>query len=159
VSRRSRGAGALPGDQVPSPVIARLRTICGALPEVVEEEAWTGTRWRVRGKTFAAVLQISDGWPKHYAGQAGTDGPATVVTFRSEGPELDALRNGGPPFWAPIWRADEVGLTLGDNVDWDNVDWAEIAELLTDSYCTQAPNKLAALVVRPDREDDDPSAG
>jgi hypothetical protein len=49
--------------------------------------------------------------------------------FRSEGPELDALRNGGPPFWAPIWRADEVGLILQDPVD-----WTELTELLTDSY-------------------------
>ncbi|HEY2812382.1 MAG TPA: MmcQ/YjbR family DNA-binding protein [Acidimicrobiales bacterium] len=31
----------------------------------------------------------------------------------------------------------------------DNADWDEVAELITDSYCIQAPKKLAALVTRP----------
>jgi hypothetical protein len=32
----------------------------------------------------------------------------------------------------------------------DDVDWDEVAELLTESYCILAPKKLAALVVRPE---------
>jgi hypothetical protein len=125
-------------------MIERLRTICLALPEAYEEDAWTGTRWRVRTKTFAHVLDITDGWPPVYAREAGTDGPATVLMFRSTPPELDVLRRSGPPFFAPIWRADEVGLVVGDDVDWD-----EVAELVTESYCAQAPAKLAAQVERP----------
>jgi hypothetical protein len=105
---------------------------------VVEEQAWTGTRWRVRGRTFAHVVVIAEGWPGSYASAAGTDGPATVLTFRSSGPELDVLRRVGPPFFAPVWRSDEVGLRLGPATDWD-----EVAELLTDSYCVQAPKRLA----------------
>jgi hypothetical protein len=35
-------------------------------------------------------------------------------------------------------------MLLGAAVDWD-----EMAELLTDSYCVLAPKKLAALVRRP----------
>ena len=31
----------------------------------------------------------------------------------------------------------------------DDTDWIELAELLTDSYCIQAPMKLAAQVERP----------
>ena len=31
----------------------------------------------------------------------------------------------------------------------DGTDWDEVAELLTDSYCIQAPAKLAGLVERP----------
>ena len=31
----------------------------------------------------------------------------------------------------------------------DHVDWSEIAELLTESYCVLAPQKLVALVDRP----------
>jgi hypothetical protein len=46
--------------------------------------------------------------------------------------------------FAPPWRCDEVGMVLLDDVDWD-----EIAELLTESYCAQAPAKLAAQVARP----------
>ena len=31
----------------------------------------------------------------------------------------------------------------------DDTDWDELAELLTDSYCIQAPGHLAELVPRP----------
>ena len=127
-------------------MIDEIRAVCLALPEAYEEEAWVGTRWRVRGKTFAHVLRIDDGWPPAYAraAAAATDGPATVLMFRSTGEELAALRDVGAPFFAPPWRADEVGLVVGDTVD-----WGEVRELLTESYCTQAPAKLAALVDRP----------
>jgi predicted DNA-binding protein (MmcQ/YjbR family) len=128
-------------------VVAAVRAVCRALPEVVEEEAWVGTRWRVRGKTFAHVLTIEDGWPPAYARAAAMDGPAVVLMFRSTGDELAALREGGPPFFAPPWRADEVGLVLEGDVDWD-----EVRELLTESYCACAPAKLAALVDRPPQE-------
>jgi len=125
-------------------VVAAVRAVCRALPETREEAAWVGTRWRVRTKTFAHVLTIDAGWPLAYARAAATDGPATVLMFRSTGAELAALRDGGPPFFAPPWRSDEVGLVLPDDPDAD-----EIRELLTESYCTQAPAKLVALVDRP----------
>jgi hypothetical protein len=70
-----------------------------------------------------------------------------VLMFRSEGPELDALRNGGHPYFAPRWRSDEVGLLLSAG-DRDDVDWDEVAELVTDSYCTRAPRRLADEVRR-----------
>ena len=59
-------------------------------------------------------------------------------------PGLVALRNVGHPFFAPPWRADEVGLILDTPVDWD-----EVAELLTESYCAVAPKALSELVDRP----------
>ena len=34
----------------------------------------------------------------------------------------------------------------------DDTDWEELAELLTDSYCVQAPKELAARVPRPVRD-------
>jgi hypothetical protein len=129
---------------VPADIVDRLRRVGLALPEAYEEAAWVGTRWRVRGRTFAHVLPIAAGWPPVYARAAGTDGPALVLMFRSSGPELDVLRHAGPPFFAPPWRSDEVGLILGDGVDWD-----EVAELVTESYCTQAPKRLSRGVGRP----------
>jgi hypothetical protein len=134
----------LPQLDVPASIIGALRPVCLGLPEAYEEEAWVGTRWRIRKRTFAHVLQIDSGWPPAYARAAATDGPATVLTFRSSGAELDALRNGGPPFFAPRWRADEVGVELGAAVD-----WGEVAELLTESYCLQAPKALRDTVRRP----------
>jgi hypothetical protein len=129
---------------IPVEVLDAVRSVCLALPETSEEQAWTGTRWRIRTRTFAHVLQIASGWPPAYARAAGTTGPATVVMFRSSGIELEALRRAGHPWFAPVWRADEVGLIVEADVDWDDV-----GELLTESYCLLAPKALAAAVRRP----------
>lgn len=125
-------------------MLERLRAICGRLPEAYEETAWVGTRWRIRGRTFAHVLAVESGWPPAYARAVHSDGPVTVLMFRSSGPELDQLRHAGPPFFAPPWRADEVGLVLRDGVD-----WKEVGQLLTESYCALAPKRLREQVDRP----------
>jgi len=135
-------------------LVDRLRPIGLGLPEAYEEEAWTGTRWRVRGRTFAHVLQIASGWPPVYARAAGTDGPSPVLMVRSSGPELDVLRRAGHPYFAPPWRADEVGLLLDGRTDWD-----EVAELVVESYCVVAPKRLARSVDRPGPEDQTTNGG
>ncbi|MGY2127600.1 MmcQ/YjbR family DNA-binding protein [Blastococcus sp. SYSU DS0617] len=124
---------------------ARVRAIALALPEAYEEPAWVGTRWRVRSRTFAHLLTIERGRPQSHARAAGTAGPCRILTFRSSGLELETLRRTGPPFFAAPWRGDEVGLRLDDGVD-----WGEVGELLTDSYCLLAPQRLAASVPRPE---------
>ncbi len=129
---------------VPPEIVAEVRSVCLGLPEAHEEQAWVGTRWRIRERTFAHVLVIDSGWPPAYARAAGSDGPINVMMFRSSGPEVDALRNAGHPFFAPPWRADEVGMVLDAGVDWD-----EVAELLTESYCAVAPRKFVERVDRP----------
>jgi hypothetical protein len=129
---------------VPAEILDPLRAACLTLPEAYEEPAWVGVRWRIRGRTFAHVLVVDHGWPPAYARAAATEGPATVMTFRAAGDELDVLRGTGPPFLAPVWRDDEVGLQLGADVDWE-----EITELVTESYCLQAPKRLGDLVDRP----------
>ena len=122
-------------------VLGLLRAVCLALPEAVEQTAWVGVRWRVGTRTFADVLVIDDGWPPAYARAAATAGPVTVLMFRSAPPELDVLRAAGPPFFSPPWRADEVGMVLDGGVDRD-----EVAELVTESYCAQAPLRLRDLI-------------
>lgn len=129
---------------VPDTVLVALRDICMALPEAYEEPAWIGTRWRVRRRTFAHVLLVADGSPRAYARAAGTDGPAVVLTFRSVGPEREALRGVGHPFFVPEWGRPEAGLVLGDAVD-----WREVGELLVESYCALAPPRLVGRVERP----------
>jgi YjbR len=124
-----------------------MRALCDGLPEAVEEHAWTGIRWRIRRRTFAHVLTIEAGWPPAYARAAGTAGPAHVLMIRSRGAELDALRHLPPPFFTTPWRADEIGIQLSDDTD-----WAEIAELVTESYRLQAPARLARLVGAPTAE-------
>jgi hypothetical protein len=132
---------------VPVAIRDRLRAVCLWLPETREEAAWVGTRWRVRTRTFAHVLAVADGWPPAYARASGADGPITVVMFRSSGPELAALLAAGPPFFATPWRADEVGVVVDERGD---TGWNEVAELITESYCVVAPDKLTRLVVRPE---------
>ncbi|GLZ30064.1 hypothetical protein Lesp02_22540 [Lentzea sp. NBRC 105346] len=124
--------------------VERLREICLALPEAYQEQAWVGTRWCVRKKNFAHVLTIADGWPPAYARAAGQDGPVTVLTFRASGQELDALANAGHPFFKPVWFPDIVGMVLDAATD-----WAEVTELLTESYCLLAPKTLVERVRRP----------
>jgi hypothetical protein len=130
--------------EVPREVVDALRSVCLGLPETYEEPAWVGTRWRVRKRTFAHVVMIDEGRPPAFALAAADDGPIVVVTFRSPGPELAALTSAGPPFFRPAWGSDVVGMVLGTGVDWD-----EVAELLTESYCVLAPKRLAGLVDRP----------
>jgi hypothetical protein len=90
---------------------------------------------------------VADGWPPVYArviGLAADDDPAVVMTFRSVGDELQALGALGPPYFRAPWAPGAAGLLLGDDTDWD-----EVAELVTESYCLQAPQKLADRVDRP----------
>lgn len=129
-------------DAVPYELIARLRLLCLAFPEAYEEPAWTGTRWRVRARTFAHALTITNGWPPAYARAASTDEPAHVVMLRSTGAELDMLRHAGHPFFATPWRSDEIGMNLTTDTD-----WIEVAELITESYRTRAPRRLASIAI------------
>ena len=55
-----------------------------------------------------------------------------------------AIQHHGAPYFKASWGGNVVGLLLDDDTDWD-----EVAELLTDSYCLQAPQRLAERVPRP----------
>ncbi|PWK89071.1 putative DNA-binding protein (MmcQ/YjbR family) [Lentzea atacamensis] len=122
--------------EVPDEIVERLRVVCGALPEVVEERAWRGTRWRVGQRAFAHVLEVEAGRPPSYAEASGkSDG--SVLTFRAAGPELAALSNAPHPFFSPRWAANVVGLVLDDDTDWE-----EVEELLVESYLVAAPKRL-----------------
>lgn len=130
--------------QVPSDIVAKLASICLGLPEACEEPAWVGTRWMINKKNFAHVLMIDSGWPPAYAQAANSDGPIIVLTFRLPVARLDAPRFARAPFFRPRWFANIVGMVIDDRVDWD-----EVSDLLTESYCVLAPKKLVALVDRP----------
>jgi len=119
--------------EVPARVLAKVRTICMALPDAYEEQAWVGTRWMIRKRNFAHVVAIADGWPPAYAKAAGTEGPIVVLTFRAAGFLYDALRTRGAPFftpvWGTLWGTKVIGVALGKGVD-----WGEIEMLITESY-------------------------
>jgi predicted DNA-binding protein (MmcQ/YjbR family) len=105
----------------------RMRTIAMALPEATEEVTWgTDINFRVRKKIFA------------FPGDGGT------LTVKADRDELPALLADGRFSPAPYLARGgwvRMDLTIAP------VDWDEIGELITSSYCLIAPKTLAARVV------------
>lgn len=116
--------------EVPASLVERLGRILSAFPNCREESAWTGVRWRVSGATVAHVF--------------GGEDQLIRIVFRAEPDEVMAFRHLGHPYFKTEWGNDVVGLVLDDATD-----WAELTELLTDSYCLRAPRHLAEQVARP----------
>ena len=117
--------------EVPEAVVRRIGALVAGFPECRQEPAWVGTRWRVGSATVAHVF--------------GGEDQLFRVTFRAEPDEVMALEHLGAPYFRSGWGRNVVGLLLDDDTDWD-----ELGELLTDSYCLQAPATLVARVARPD---------
>jgi YjbR protein len=117
--------------EVPEPWVGRLHSLLvDRFPECIEEDAWVGVRWRVGQAVIAHVFGGEDGRFR--------------ITFRAEPDEVMAFQHLGPPYFKASWGTNVAGMILDDDTD-----WAELAELLTDSYCIQAPARLAGLVQRP----------
>jgi hypothetical protein len=115
--------------EVPVAWVERLRDLLD-FPECEEQAAWTGVAWRVGSATVAHVF--------------GGEDQLFRITFRAEPGEVLAFEHLGPPYFRASWGRNVVGLLLDDDTDWE-----ELSELLTDSYCLQAPATLAARVSRP----------
>lgn len=119
---------------VPAAIAKRRAAIRLGFPDVRQEAAWVGLRWRIRRQTFAHVLMIAEGWPPAYAKAAGSDGPACVLTFRSRLTEVDDAAFRDPPFFKPVWWPDIAGLFIDEATD-----WKDVAKLLEASYRLRAP--------------------
>lgn len=115
---------------VPVRLLRRIEAIVGPLPEVTRENAWAGVRWRVRGATVAHVF--------------GGEDQLMRIVFRAEPGEVLAFENLGHPYFRTDWGSNVVGMILDERTDWQ-----ELREVLTDSYCVQAPAELASTVDRP----------
>lgn len=113
---------------VPEEWVQRLDGLLSTFPRCAAEDAWTGVRWRVGQQTVAHVF--------------GGHDQLFRITFRAEPDEVMAFRHLGAPYF--VVGGNAVGILLDDDTDWE-----ELAELLTDSYCLQAPDRLAAQVTRP----------
>lgn len=117
---------------VPGEYLARLRALLSRLPECTEEDAWVGVRWRVAGTT-ATVAHVFGGEDQLFR-----------ITFRAEPDEVMAFQHLGLPYFRAEWGGNVVGMVLDDATD-----WVELGELLTDSFCLQAPQRLVDRVDRP----------
>ena len=115
---------------VPEEWVRRIDAVLSGLPRCEQEPAWTGTRWKVGSATVAHVF--------------GGEDQLFRITFRGELDEVIAFEHLGAPYFRSGWGANVIGLLLDEDTDWD-----ELAEMLIDSYCLQAPEHLAAQVERP----------
>ena len=131
MTRSFAGAGA--GDDSR---LVRLTSICLAFPEATRQNSRQHAQFLVRNKKFAYYLVDHHG-----------DGIVAVCCKAAPG-ENDLLVPMDPMrFYKPayIGRQGWIGIRL----DLGAIDWAEVAELVTVSYCLAAPKRLVALVERP----------
>lgn len=116
---------------VPAAWVERVGAVLDPLPDVRRERAWTGTRWVVRGHNVAHLFGGEDGLVR--------------ITFRAPMDEVAAFEHLGHPYFRVGRSGDVVGLVLADDPDEptdDDVDLAELGELLVDSFRVQAPQEL-----------------
>jgi predicted DNA-binding protein (MmcQ/YjbR family) len=104
-------------------LIDRVRSLCLALPEAFEVEAWEHPTFRIgsgRGKIFCIAAE---------------DG--SQVTVKADSIEREALLEQGAPFFMPAYVGHRgwIGVQLDDSA----TDWREVAELIATSYCLIAP--------------------
>jgi predicted DNA-binding protein (MmcQ/YjbR family) len=117
----------------PSP-LTRLRKLCLALPEAHEVEAWGEPTFRVRNKLFAMYAAPNN---HHGAGRPAVwckaaPGNQSLMVRASPG-RFFVPPYVGPSGWVGVW------------LDRDP-DWAEVSDLMRDSYRLIAPKKLQALL-------------
>lgn len=105
--------------------LERMRSIALALPQATEELTWGDhVNFRVRNKIFC--------FP----------GEGDVLTVKADPEEHEALLGDSRVTPAPyLARGGWVRLQLAAPIDWD-----EVRELITTSYCLIAPKTLAKLV-------------
>lgn len=116
--------------ELPAAWVDRVQAALAACPECRREPAWTGVRWRVGSATVAHLF-------------GGEDQQFRLVV-RAELDEVMAFELQGHPYFRTPWGSNVVGMLVDDATD-----WGEVAELVVDSYCVQAPPRLAAQVDRP----------
>lgn len=123
-------------------VVERLRSICAGLPQISEEEAWLGVRWRIRQRTVVHVMSIDSARTTVLKGAFDVNEPYVAIALKCTAPEWQALVAQGYPFAASTWGHHIIAMHVTEQTDWD-----EVAELVTESYCLVAPKKLAAQVL------------
>jgi predicted DNA-binding protein (MmcQ/YjbR family) len=114
------------------PALARLRTICLALPDAREVIAWETSTFRVgKGKIFAMYAQPSD--TKHSGGRPG------VWLKAAPGAQSLMLADRPDRFYVPpyVGSVGWVGVWLDRRVS-----WKEVALLVADSWALVAPATL-----------------
>jgi predicted DNA-binding protein (MmcQ/YjbR family) len=124
--------------QIPADIVERIRTLCLALPEVTMRVDYSEVRQRstawsydIRRRSFCLLV----------AREGATGQPVPLLVLRASPEEREALLAVGHPFFAPRAGRNRIGVLLTGATD-----WAEIRELVIESYRILAPKKLIALL-------------
>ena len=122
----------MPRKPASSAPVDRLRTLCLALPEAHEVEAWGEPTFRVRNKIFAMYAASET---HHGAGRPSVWIKSTHL-IQDMLVHEDADRYFAPPYVGPKgW----LGIRLDRRPNWKSVE-----ELLRDAYLLTAPRRIAA---------------
>jgi hypothetical protein len=124
--------------QIPADIAERIRMLCLALPEVTVRVDYSEVRQRstawsydIRRRSFCLLV----------AREGATGQPVPLLVLRAGPAEREALLAVGHPFFAPRAGRNRIGVLLTGDTD-----WAEIRELVIESYRILAPKKLIALL-------------
>ena len=124
--------------ELPEDILERVRTLCLVLPEVTVRVDDSLIRKRsaaysfdIRRRSFCLLV----------ATEGSTGRAVPLLVLRARAGERDALLAAGHPYFASRAGGDRIGVLLSDDTD-----WAEIRELVTESYRILAPKKLTALL-------------
>ena len=115
------------GDGPANALVEKFRSLCHALPEVVEVETWGDPTFKVNNNIFAQQKR-GDGTPSFW--RKAARGAQEILV------RVDLERFFVPPYdghngWIGVW--------LDEHVDWEMV-----ADLVADSYVLIAPKKPSA---------------
>ena len=113
--------------------LVRLAKICLALPETSMYRHGQNAGFQVRKKKFAYFLNNHHG-----------DGIVSVTAKVIPGDNTALVAANPARFYLPAYLASSGWVAL--RLDFDEIDWNEVAELVIGSYRLLAPKSLAARV-------------
>lgn len=115
--------------------LAKISTLCEALPDTVRTVRGDHADFRVRGRVFAYFLNNHHG-----------DGIVAVCVKSELGENIDRVRSQPERFYLPAY----IGARgwYGLRLDQGPISWSEVEGILERSYCLIAPKSLVATVER-----------
>jgi hypothetical protein len=129
----------MPTSQITENLLAKLREICLAYPEAVEDNAGVGSPgFKVRKKIFAMHHGSSRTNP---AASHGSD--SSLWCKAPPGVQQILVASAPEQFFVPPYVGHNgwVGIWLDRKIDWE-----QLAELVEESYCMTAPKRLVAQI-------------
>jgi predicted DNA-binding protein (MmcQ/YjbR family) len=112
------------------PQLARLSRLCAALPEATRERSGKHATFRVGKRVFAYLLDDHHG-----------DGIVGVACKAPEGLAAALIESDPERFYPPAYLHHRGW--IGVRLDRGEIDWDEVADLVSESYVLVAPKRLA----------------